>query len=277
MMAVAELPREEKMASATSASPGAAVIVNADDWGRDAATTDRILECIRAGVVSSTSAMVFMEDSERSTALARQYGVDTGLHLNLTTEFSAGNCPARLRAEQRKVAGYLRKNRLCRMICHPGLRTSFARVVEQQLEEYERLYGRPAARVDGHHHMHLCANVERQALLPAGIVVRRNFSFGAGERGGLVRLYRARQDQRLARRHPMTDYFFTLPPLQVPGRLAFIFSLAAKGSVEVETHPVNPDEYRFLMDGAWREAAGTRGIAPAYTLQPELRKAERQA
>ena len=45
------------------------------------------------------------------------------------------------------------------MVYHPGLASSFEYVVKAQLEEYERLYGAPANRVDGHHHMHLCANV----------------------------------------------------------------------------------------------------------------------
>jgi predicted glycoside hydrolase/deacetylase ChbG (UPF0249 family) len=63
------------------------VIVNADDWGIRARATDRILDCIRLGTVSSTSAMVFMADSQRAAELARQEGVDTGLHLNLTAQF----------------------------------------------------------------------------------------------------------------------------------------------------------------------------------------------
>ena len=41
-------------------------MINADDWGRDARTTDRILECFQHGVLSSASGMVFMEDSERA-------------------------------------------------------------------------------------------------------------------------------------------------------------------------------------------------------------------
>src|ERR1700758_5164513 len=42
------------------------LIINADDWGRDHETTQRILECTLRGTVSSASAMVFMEDSERA-------------------------------------------------------------------------------------------------------------------------------------------------------------------------------------------------------------------
>ena len=61
-------------------SQSGALVINADDWGRDRDTTDHTLECIRAGSVSSVSAMVFMEDSEGAAARAREQGIDAGLH-----------------------------------------------------------------------------------------------------------------------------------------------------------------------------------------------------
>ena len=48
----------------------AGLVINADDWGRDRETTERIRECAARGTVSSVSAMVFMEDSERGAAVA---------------------------------------------------------------------------------------------------------------------------------------------------------------------------------------------------------------
>src|SRR2546426_10477618 len=45
------------------------LIMNADDWGRDRQTTDRTFECVLRGTVSSVSAMVFMEDSERAATI----------------------------------------------------------------------------------------------------------------------------------------------------------------------------------------------------------------
>ena len=47
--------------STTGASQGAGfLIVNADDWGRDRETSDRMFECVLRGTVSSVSAMVFL-------------------------------------------------------------------------------------------------------------------------------------------------------------------------------------------------------------------------
>src|SRR5271167_1397805 len=58
------------------------LIINADDWGRDHETTERTLRCILRGAVSSVSAMVFMGDSERAAAIAKENAIHAGLHLN---------------------------------------------------------------------------------------------------------------------------------------------------------------------------------------------------
>jgi hypothetical protein len=254
-------------ASADVEWSSAAVIVNADDWGRDSATTDRTLECFQRGAVSSVSAMVFMEDSERASALARLHGVDAGLHLNFTLAYSATNCSSRLREHQEKLARFLSAHRLSPVVYHPGRAESFEYVVKAQFDEYERLYGAPACRADGHHHMHLCANVSRQKLLPEGIIVRRNLSFGPGENGFLNRAYRRLQDQRLARRHRMTDFFFDLQPIEPRHRLAGILELGDRFDVEIETHPFREEEYRFLVDGGLSRCAGNAAVSRGYILR----------
>ena len=109
--------------------------------------------------------------------------------------------------------------------------------------------------------MHLCANVLVQRLLPAGSTVRRNFSFQRGEKGMMNRTYRRVLDHWLALRHRITDYFFSLPPLE-PMRIQHIAALARGSVVELETHPINKDEYQFLMNGELLRHAG-EGISIA--------------
>jgi chitin disaccharide deacetylase len=240
------------------------LVINADDWGRDPETTERILECVRRGVVSSVSAMVFMQDSERAAETARERDIDAGLHLNLTTPFSGANCSARLAQHQQRIARCLRRYRLAQVQFHPTLIRSFEYVVSAQLEEFSRLYGRTPARLDGHHHMHLCANVLLGRLLPPVTIVRRNFSFEPGEKSFANRLYRRAIDRILARRHRLTDFFFSLAPLDPPARLQGIFGLARQFAVEVETHPANPDEYRFLSSREIFALAGDVSIARGF-------------
>lgn len=255
------------LARAVMQEPEAAIIVNADDWGADAATTRRILECVRAGVVSSASAMVFMEGSEQAAELARVHGVDTGLHLNLTQEFSGLGCPARVKEHQARIRRFLCFHALAPAIYHPGLRASFEYVVRAQIEEYERLYGHAPGRIDGHHHMHLCANVLFDKLLPAGVMVRREFTFRRGEKSFLNRAFRNFRNRLLARRYRLADCFFNLAPVQPGARLERIFALAAHANVELETHPVNEEEYRFLRGREFERFAGGVSIRRGYVLR----------
>ena len=243
-----------------------ALIINADDWGRDRNTTDRILDCVLCATVSSVSGMVFMEDSERAAATARQHNVSTGLHLNFTTPFSGTGVSPKLAEHQRRLTQHLRRNRFAPVLYRPALGVSFEYVVKAQLDEFRRLYGAGPERIDGHHHMHLCANVVFGNLLPKGTIVRRNFSFRAGEKGLANRLYRDLIDRVIRRRHDTTDYMFALPPLSPSHRLQRIFALAEQFAVELETHPVDPAEYRYLIEGEVLRQAGGVPITPNYAL-----------
>src|SRR5260370_8126721 len=185
-------------------------MVSADDWGRDRVSPDRAVECILQGTVSSVSAMVFMEDSERAAVIARQRDVDVGVHINLTTRFSAQDCPARLVEHQRQLTHYLRQHRFAPIIFHPWLARSFEYVVAAQIDEFRRLYEKVPERLDGHHHMHLCANVLLPGLLPLGTIVRRNFHFLPGGKSLPNRLSPNSIAHTLPPRHLLIYYFSPL-------------------------------------------------------------------
>jgi len=242
------------------------LIINADDWGIDSETTDRIFECVRLGSVSSASAMVFMADSQRAADLAREYGVDVGLHLNVTAPFTSPRIPAELMQHQQVLMRFLRGSRFAKTLFHPALHGSFKYVVAAQLEEFRRLLGVEPKHIDGHHHMHLCANILFGGLLPAGTATRRNFSFQAGEKSITNRLFRKLIDDKLVKKHRVSDYFFSLAPLKPTDRLQRIVSLAKQSVVEVETHPANPEEYRFLTDGRIFDLIGDVPVASGYQL-----------
>lgn len=266
--------RADFVASVATASKQAAgeeqktgmLIINADDWGLNREATDRTLECVRRKTVSSVSAMVFMRDSQRGSELALSDGVDAGLHLNLTTRFSGTGIPAGLVRHHERIAGYLTRHKFAQVVFHPGLHKSFQYVVTAQLDEFRRLYQKEPNRIDGHHHMQLCANVLLARLLPEGTIARRNFSFRAGQKGLFNRLYRRGIDSILGSRHQLTDFFFSLPPFEPRSRLDQIFSLAGEFVVEVETHPENPAEYRFLAEGEIFSRIGKSKIAELYAI-----------
>ena len=251
---------------------GGRLIVNVDDWGRDCENTDRTLDCFLRGSVSAVSAMVFMSDSERAAEIAREHGIDAGLHMNLTSRFTSPHTPSRLQTHQERISRFLKSSRFATVVYHPGLASSFEYVVSAQREEFYRLYGGHARRIDGHHHMHLCANVLLRRLLPPGILVRRNFSFMPGEKSSLNLAYRRFVDGILARRYQLTDFFFSLPPLEPRQRLERIFALAKRSVVEVETHAVNPEEYRFLTSGGIFRYTSNTPIASGFLYNRVLKQ-----
>src|SRR5437667_9634595 len=118
------------------------LIVNADDLGRERAATDNTLGAYAHNRVSSTSAMVFMEDSERAAELALASGIDVGLHINLSEGLTAGSIPARLRDYHERICRFLRASKYALLFYHPLLREQFRYVFEAQHEEFLRLYGR---------------------------------------------------------------------------------------------------------------------------------------
>src|SRR5689334_22483937 len=98
------------------------LIINADDWGRSQAETDATLECFRHARISSTTAMVFMEDSERAGELARSAGMQVGLHVNLSQPFTAGNVPGDFRADQQTICRFLKSCKYAQLMYNPFLR-----------------------------------------------------------------------------------------------------------------------------------------------------------
>jgi predicted glycoside hydrolase/deacetylase ChbG (UPF0249 family) len=223
------------------------LIINADDWGRSPAETNAAFKCAREKRITSVSAMVFMEDSERASELANAGGFEVGLHLNFSEEFTDKRGPVRLRDSHNRIVGFLKRNKYAQVLYNPLLRKEFAYSYEVQTNEFLRLFGRPPSHIDGHHHMHLCTNILVSNVIPAGMKMRRNFSFWPGEKSLLNRAYRALVDRWLARRYRLTDYFFDLTQCIEANKLGRVTSLAKSSNVELMTHPVVETEAEYLM------------------------------
>ena len=191
--------------------------------------------------------MVFMEDSGRAAELATADGLDVGLHLNFSEPFTDGSCPEILRHCHNRVVGFLKRNKYAQLLYNPSLRNEFAHSYSAQAEEFLRLFGRAPSHIDGHHHMHLCANVLFSSMIPGGTKLRRNFSFWPGEKSMLNRTYRWLVDRWLARRHRLVDYFFDLTQCIEGKKLDRVVHLARSSNVELMTHPIVKREQEYLM------------------------------
>jgi chitin disaccharide deacetylase len=230
------------------------LFINADDYGRSPEETDAVLVCHKAGRITSTSAMVFMRDSARAAARARESDIVVGLHLNLSERLTGPDTPRHVVVAHGRVISFLTRSKFAVVLYNPLLRDQFRTVVEAQFEEFVRLYGREPAHIDGHQHQHLASNVLLDDLIPAGHLVRRSFSFAADEKGLVNRGYRRCVDALLQRRHKTTDYFFALDHRDRRAHLARVFKLAETATVELMTHPVRPADYDYLMSDAHAEA-----------------------
>jgi len=228
------------------------VIITADDYGKARHATDSILKCFTAKRVTSTSAMVFMEDSERAAELASQTSLEIGLHLNFTMPFSVGNISSSLRDHHKKVISYLTKRKQVQIIYNPFLSESFSFLFLVQQEEFIRLYGKLPAFYNGHHHMHLCTNILAGKMIQKDARIRRTFKFYREEKNFFNRLYRHILNDYVSRKFISTDYFFSILPIQNYERLKNIFKLADDHSVEIEVHPENDGEIEFLLSDQYK-------------------------
>ena len=229
------------------------IIVNADDYGRSRTETDLILDCHAHRRITSASAMVFMSDSSRAATLARDTALDVGLHLNLSQRFTVPVTPA-LQERHERLVRFLTASKYSLLMYNPWLRNAFRYVFEAQLDEFVRLYGRLPSHVDGHQHRHLCTNMVLDRVIPAHTKLRRGFSFWPGEKSWYNRVYRNALDRVLRRRYRVTDFFFSLGQCLTAKRLGRVFELSKDADVELMTHPVNAQEYHYLMSDAYLTA-----------------------
>jgi predicted glycoside hydrolase/deacetylase ChbG (UPF0249 family) len=223
------------------------LVVNADDWGRSRTETDAALQCHNKKRITSVSAMVFMDDSERAAALAKEGNIDVGLHLNFSQTFS-GNPGSPLLVEfHRKICAFLTGTKYAQLVYNPFLREAFRYSYQAQMEEFSRLYDRLPSRVDGHHHLHLCANIVLGHVIQPGMKVRRHFSFWPKEKSLINRGYRSSVNWWLARRYRLADYFFDLTQCIDEKKFGRVKALAKSSDVELMTHPIVQSEMEYLM------------------------------
>lgn len=229
------------------------LIINADDWGASAFITDHILEFINKGIANTTSAMVFMKDSKYAAEIAKEKGIDTGLHFNATEPFTQENISPVLLEKHQSLISYLRKSKLSQVIYNPFLHKGFEYVFKAQYEEYTRLYGKVPNRIDGHQHMHLCTNMLIGNFIPKKTRVRRTYTFAFGEKDIINKSYRAIVDQIVTNRYECTKYFYSLGEVvfkKGQGQLETlrsILGLAHKDSIEIHVHPHMQADYAYCQ------------------------------
>lgn len=229
------------------------LIVNADDWGLRAEVTDAILECWRAGAITSASAMVHMEDSGRAFELATTEGPPLGLHLNLTTPFTAADTPPDRRRHQERAVAYFEGPRRRRLVFDPRARGSIDSCIADQLQAFAESGGPVVRHADGHQHVQVCPTVLLSRSLAPLVTLRRAQSFPDVRRSIAKRAYRGAVNFVVRRRFRSVPFLSLrdLHPALGGAGLDRLAVLAHRTDIEVMVHPAWEDERRVLLSAEW--------------------------
>ncbi len=243
------------------------LIVNADDFGGNPLATNRIAECFQAGAITSTSAMVYMSDSERAASIAKSRELPVGLHLNLTQPFEDPGTPQAVRERQAAAARRFAASRVQRLSYNPFLSSLVRACIDDQLECFRALYGREPTHIDGHNHAHLSPTV--LLALPAATRTRTAES-PMNTRPSPGALPRWARGAFIAWRYTTTDRFLAIDRLGSSPSTREIDRLLApadRASLEIMTHPDRERDHRLLMSEQWRAALKARTLGSFAALR----------
>ncbi|MGO9908362.1 MAG: ChbG/HpnK family deacetylase [Solirubrobacteraceae bacterium] len=239
------------------------LIVNADDLGIEPRVSNAILECFQSGSISSTTALVWMRDSDRAAEIARHAHIPTGLHLNLIEPYTAPDVPPRVAQTQRRVVERLGKGGLGPQLYHRAWSEDFGQCIRDQLSRFTELYGVPPTHVDGHRHMHLAMNALLSRALQPVRRCRRPVNRPARESASYKRLARSALSVLVRLRFITTDACFSVrslhPELGGSG-LDETLARADRSSIELFVHPGYRDELPLLRSAAWRAWVATHRL-----------------
>jgi len=224
------------------------LIVNADDFGASPNASDPVVELFARGVVSSASAMVRMQDTARAAPLAREHGIPTGLHLNLTLPFNGPAVPAPTRERQRRLTEtFGRESWLGARHEKPDAQL-LADVIEDQLECFREAFGEPT-HLDGHHHIHVHPAVLDQ--LPDELPIRPILSTPSQAD---AKPSTRQRDLRRRFGGPELCFAFEHVHPSLGGDGLEVLDHALARSLEIMVHPQQERERSALCSSQWRAA-----------------------
>lgn len=247
-----------------------ALIVNADDWGLEPAVTDQIALCFKRGAISSTTAMVWMADSERAADIAREGALPVGLHLNLDTRFEGKAVPRGVRDDLERIRHWFGNPRRPALLYNPSraFQRRVDRCIAAQLEQFRIQYRRDPTHVDGHHHLHLAWNVLFSPALQRGLRVRAT-QWRRPSAPGVVLIRRIRM-WMLRHKFVAPDRFYDIREIHPVwgGRGLEVLEEARVCTVEVMVHPGFAGETGVLLSAEWIRAIHAQRLTSFDVFRP---------
>ena len=133
------------------------LIVNADDFGFTEGVTEGILQCMREGIVTSTTVMANMPCASESIKRLVAVGYrSVGIHLNLTSGSAIRTRSSRLTSPNGSFlgAGVLWRDGMLQRLPVEEIELELAAQIETI-----RSLGIDVSHVDGHHHIHVLPQI----------------------------------------------------------------------------------------------------------------------
>ncbi|XP_061187842.1 carbohydrate deacetylase-like [Saccostrea echinata] len=133
------------------------LVINADDFGYSVVRNKGIVECFQEGAISGVTLMVNGVAAEDGARRAKEVGMPTGMHLNITEGNPIGKMSKTLTDDKGKFLGNF------------GFREALANgkidleevkcEMKSQVDLFESLMGQKPSHVDGHQHAHLLPGI----------------------------------------------------------------------------------------------------------------------
>lgn len=132
------------------------IIINADDVGMFPAVDTAVMQLVESGIVTSVSIMVLGKPDRDAMRTFKRYGVNIGMHLDLTSAMAAARYGIARTVSSTLLETYGRR-----------MREEEARhIVLDQLNRFCDITGGTPAFIDGHEHVHQFPII-RDALIGA--------------------------------------------------------------------------------------------------------------
>ena len=222
------------------------IIVNADDFGKDALTTEAILRCLCEGNITHTTCMVNMPYCTEAMRLAKENGVldRIGLHVNLTEGVPLTDdirkCSLFCDSDGQFNGAMYRHGLKTRFLLPLDVRKAVKTEVDAQAEKFIELGG-VLMHADSHHHVHFDWAVGRVVVPELKVMgfstVRIGYNAGNGRRLP-VRIYRAIYNKWIrCQIGARSDWFCSYPGYQDETENWKNRS----GTVEIMVHPIIVD------------------------------------
>ncbi len=192
------------------------IIINADDFGKNAITNSAIVEAFNKGLITNTTIMTNMEAYDDAVLLAKKncFFDKVGLHLNIFEGSplikNVGDDPFFIRNGKLVNNGLLRKNFINKFIVPKKTKIAIRNELNEQIIKYIN-EGFTELHMDSHGHSHTLMPVYKEILKTSHgqkfKSIRLSLNFMEKRKSLLINIYKKIYNNKISKKFITTNYF----------------------------------------------------------------------